>query len=724
MRYLLFLFLFITANLDAQVILNCRKCYDKVSCNGCELVQGNFTGIEITQNSVSTYLWSPVSVTTKGKQVEFRDPFGNMFRTDFTRIRSYNTVAKLRDFLTECVCSDNKHTVLTDNEDGTYTFVNEQGDTTVINAGGVDIDEVDSTGFSVTYPNGVVDTILFGASGAPGADGVGVQTAVVNSGFLYIILTDGTELGPWNVRGPAGATGPRGATGPMGPQGIPGPTGATGATGAAGPQGPIGEDGLSAYQVALANGFIGTEEAWLESLVGDDGAVGPQGPAGEGLEDFTAIYNPITAGADTTGWEIIYEVNATEVDRDTITTTGKTPTLQPYVVSGDTVGFVLYHGSTPMDTIEFLVEDPGEGTSDHSLLSNLSNDDHSQYLNINGRSGGQTAKGGTGSGQNLTLMSTNHGTKGRLLFGTSGYDEVNNRMGVGINTPAAKLEVYGGTTLGNPSTSGSADNALITRFRFYPYNAALDFGTNGSAAQWIQSRDASNFASNFDLLLNPNGGNVGIGTLTANAGLEVKKVHSTGSDFYSLNLTGTMNGGASHHHPFGIYTQHILDTDKAVAGIDVQPVTGGSNNIDHIASVQTRPRNATTGTLGVMYGLVDIPVNNGGNLAVRYGVSILDITGTGTVTSQWGLRIADLTKATNNIAIQTDGNAPSLFGGRVGVGTTSPRTKLDVVGTDAIIVPVGTTAERPSTPAKGMIRYNDTTSKFEGYNGTTWVDLH
>lgn len=30
----------------------------------------------------------------------------------------------------------------------------------------------------------------------------------------------------------------------------------------------IGEPGLSAYQIAVANGFIGTEEQWLESLKG------------------------------------------------------------------------------------------------------------------------------------------------------------------------------------------------------------------------------------------------------------------------------------------------------------------------------------------------------------------------------------------------------------------------------------------------------------------------
>ncbi|HLT96302.1 MAG TPA: S-layer homology domain-containing protein, partial [Acidimicrobiia bacterium] len=39
-----------------------------------------------------------------------------------------------------------------------------------------------------------------------------------------------------------------------------------------------GEDGASAYEIAVENGFEGTEEEWLASLVGPQG---PQGPAGE-----------------------------------------------------------------------------------------------------------------------------------------------------------------------------------------------------------------------------------------------------------------------------------------------------------------------------------------------------------------------------------------------------------------------------------------------------------
>lgn len=41
-----------------------------------------------------------------------------------------------------------------------------------------------------------------------------------------------------------------------------------------------GEDGKSAYEIAVEDGFEGNESQWLESLKGKDGATGPQGPQG------------------------------------------------------------------------------------------------------------------------------------------------------------------------------------------------------------------------------------------------------------------------------------------------------------------------------------------------------------------------------------------------------------------------------------------------------------
>ena len=74
----------------------------------------------------------------------------------------------------------------------------------------------------------------------------------------------------------------------------------------------------------------------------------------------------------------------------------------------------------------------------------------------------------------------------------------------------------------------------------------------------------------------------------------------------------------------------------------------------------------------------------------------------------------------NKMFIRADGN--------IGIGTINPRVVLDISDTDAIHIPVGTTAERPITTSEathaGYIRYNSTNHQFEGYGpGSSWGSL-
>ena len=83
--------------------------------------------------------------------------------------------------------------------------------------------------------------------------------------------------------------------------------------------------------------------------------------------------------------------------------------------------------------------------------------------------------------------------------------------GVGIASPALRLHVHS-TVAGLPATSGTTQNG-IARFSQTVGAGVVDFGFGGPAgAGWIQSTSSSNLGINFQLLLNPNGGNVGIGT--------------------------------------------------------------------------------------------------------------------------------------------------------------------------------------------------------------------
>ena len=76
--------------------------------------------------------------------------------------------------------------------------------------------------------------------------------------------------------------------------------------------------------------------------------------------------------------------------------------------------------------------------------------------------------------------------------------------------------------------------------------------------------------------------------------------------------------------------------------------------------------------------------------------------------------------STNTFTVGTA--AYHVANGNMGIGTNSPAVKLAISSTDAMLVPVGNTAQRP-TGAAGYLRFNSNTSSFEGHNGTAWGSI-
>ena len=69
--------------------------------------------------------------------------------------------------------------------------------------------------------------------------------------------------------------------------------------------------------------------------------------------------------------------------------------------------------------------------------------------------------------------------------------------------------------------------------------------------------------------------------------------------------------------------------------------------------------------------------------------------------------------------------SPTLVTPVLGAATATTLSVSGFIGTAAtaaIKIPVGTTGQRP-TPATGMLRFNSTTTSFEGYNGSAWTDV-
>ncbi|HNI73165.1 MAG TPA: hypothetical protein PLX65_06510, partial [Accumulibacter sp.] len=103
--------------------------------------------------------------------------------------------------------------------------------------------------------------------------------------------------------------------------------------------------------------------------------------------------------------------------------------------------------ATPADDDSLALSDSAAaGILKKLSLGNLKAALGSLFIRLAGTAGGQTLTGGTAAGDNLTLRSTSHATRGAIVFGTaSEYDEVNNKLGIGTLTPSAKVHVLATT---------------------------------------------------------------------------------------------------------------------------------------------------------------------------------------------------------------------------------------------------------------------------------------
>lgn len=184
---------------------------------------------------------------------------------------------------------------------------------------------------------------------------------------------------------------------------------------------------------------------------------------------------------------------------------------------------------------------------DHGSIGGLTDDDHTQYALLAGRSGGQTLIGGTASGDDLLLQSTSNGTKGFVGIGnlTDGviYDEVNNRLGIGTNAPSSKLNLVAGTLDGgieafNMSytldSSAGADNA----------GSRWDVTTAGteSQRQWgIYYRFLSGYTGSSQTTP------IRVESTVAGTGNALSSLGFTGNGAASYNSTGTGTFNVGSH---------------------------------------------------------------------------------------------------------------------------------------------------------------------------------
>ncbi len=93
------------------------------------------------------------------------------------------------------------------------------------------------------------------------------------------------------------------------------------------------------------------------------------------------------------------------------------------------------------------------------------------------------------------------------------------RVGIGTASPSVPLQINS-SSYAAPATTGSSQPGAFLRLSSNA-TSGVDFGIMNSGTAWIQNTAPANLTSTFPLLLNPNGGNVGIGNTNPSYPLDV-----------------------------------------------------------------------------------------------------------------------------------------------------------------------------------------------------------
>jgi hypothetical protein len=368
----------------------------------------------------------------------------------------------------------------------------------------------------------------------------------------------------------------------------------------------------------------------------------------------------LTLGGTPTGtWPISVSGNAASVN-----TVFNTTNADHYITFADanngsptaeflyTVGTLKYNPNTGALTAGSFVK--SGGTS-------------SQFLMADGSV--STGSGGTVTGTGTT----NYISKftGSSAIGNSQIFDNGTNVGIGTGSPStARFQVNSADNLGAPSLGSGAGATLVASVNgLY----GLYTGTSADGYSWMQSTRNDGTADAYNIIMQPNGGNVGIGTTGAAFKLEVNgstRITGGAEMFYLRNTTtnamqgriGVRDDGAMQIYSYqsGVgYKNILLAVDGSTSGGNV--LIGTTTDAGYKLDVNGTARASV------------FSVNANGSISSSGYWGTLTTAGAGSY-ADWAV----INSATTRIMHNPTGTLNMVFNGSVGIGTTSPATLLQL----------------------------------------------
>jgi hypothetical protein len=288
--------------------------------------------------------------------------------------------------------------------------------------------------------------------------------------------------------------------------------------------------------------------------------------------------------------------------------------------------------------------------------------------------------------------------------------------------------VFDSNVNGFPSkTANSVGNAIALRVRGND-DAVMDFGVNGGSGSWIQTTNYGSYNLNYPLLLNPNGGNVGINTSSPNFTLDIiGSTRAIGTNYVGnpnntadnlgLFVDGNNNGlgyrlgmvkknGSPPFFATNNITSYVFtvsnttdasqiitnsySTIMTLSTLGNLTITGTSNSVS-VSTGNLFATNVSTNTLSATTSLTSggLMVNGNGQLnMINTGdarINVRDFSGNMISFYQSSTKVGGVTgvAANQSLTLNASSNTNQIFlgsTGNIGIGTTDPSITLSVNG--------------------------------------------
>ena len=301
-------------------------------------------------------------------------------------------------------------------------------------------------------------------------------------------------------------------------------------------------------------------------------------------------------------------------------------------------------------------------------------------------------------------------------------------------------------------------------------NSNLELRANGTGAIRVDSLDfksnvISSNATNADININPNGtgkiqllkdtditGNLGVtGNITLGGNIQIgdnssDTINLVGSITNNLipSVTGNFDIGANSLRWRNVYASNVTVNDIEINDNYIQTVSSNADlelrangsgvvsvpsndviidqNLTVTSGTTTLKNTIVTGALTTTNLVVSTPVTSS-----LFSTGDIEIQGNVVQTTLSNSNLELRANGTGSIVFESLSVNSSTISGTVpgqDIELTPSGTGIvKINGTQSLQLPAGTDGDRPAAPVSGMIRFNSTVNRYEGYNGSYWLQL-